>query len=32
MLAPKWDEEFEFDGPYSISDIQDYFECILKKA
>ena len=27
-----WNEEFELpDGSYSISDIQDYFEYILKK-
>ena len=27
-----WSEEFELpDGSYSISDIQDYFEYILKK-
>ena len=31
--APTWDEEFELlDGSYSISDIQDYFEYILKKT
>ena len=30
--APTWNEEFELpDGSYSISDIQDYFEYILKK-
>ena len=30
--APTWDAEFELsDGSYSISDIQDYFEYILKK-
>ena len=29
--APKWIDEFELsDGSYSISDIQDYFENILK--
>ena len=29
---PTWNEEFELpDGSYSISDIQDYFEYILKK-
>ena len=29
---PKWSEEFELpDGSYSVSDIQDYFEYILKK-
>ena len=27
-----WNEEFELpDGSYSIADIQDYFEYILKK-
>ena len=32
ILAPTWNEEFELpDGSYSISDIQDYFEYILKK-
>ena len=31
ILAPKWNEEFELpDESYSISDIQDYFEYILK--
>ena len=31
--APPWNEEFELpDGSYSISDIQDYFEDIFKKA
>ena len=30
--APTWNEEFELpDGSYSTSDIQDYFEYILKK-
>ena len=30
--APTWSEEFELpDGSYLISDIQDYFEYILKK-
>ena len=30
--APTWSEEFKLpDGPYSVSDIQDYFEYILKK-
>ena len=29
--APTWNEEFELpDGSYSVSDIQDYFEYILK--
>ena len=32
ISAPTWSEEFKLpDGPYSISDIQDYFEYILKK-
>ena len=32
ISAPTWNEEFESpDGSYSISDIQDYFEYILKK-
>ena len=32
ISAPTWNEEFELpDGSYSISDIQDYFEHILKK-
>ena len=32
ISAPTWDEQFELpDGSYSISDIQDYFEYILKK-
>ena len=31
MSAPTWNEEFEFpDESYSISDIEDYFEYILK--
>ena len=30
--APTWNDKFELpDGSYSVSDIQDYFECILKK-
>ena len=30
--APTWSEEFELpDGSYLISDIQDYFEYILRK-
>ena len=29
--APKWNEEYELpDGSYSISDIQEYFEYILR--
>ena len=32
ISSPKWNEDFELpDGSYSISDIQDYFEYILKK-
>ena len=32
ISAPAWNEEFKLpDGSYSISDIQDYFEYILKK-
>ena len=31
ISAPTWNEEFELaDGSYSVSDIQDYFESILK--
>ena len=32
ISAPTWNDEFEFrDGSYSVSDIQDCFEYILKK-
>ena len=32
ISAPKWNDEFELpDGSYFVSDIQDYFEYILKK-
>ena len=32
ISTPTWSEEFNLpDGSYSISDIQDYFEYILKK-
>ena len=32
ISAPAWNEEFEVpDGSYFISDIQDYFEYVLKK-
>ena len=32
ISAPTWREEFKLpDGSYSVSDIQDYFEYILKK-
>ena len=31
ISAPTWNDKFELpDGSYSISDIQDYFEYILK--
>ena len=33
ISAPTWNDEFELpDGSYSISDIQDYFEYILKNT
>ena len=32
ISAPTWNDEFDLlDGSYSISDIQDYFEYIVKK-
>ena len=32
ISAPTWNDKFELpDGSYSVSNIQDYFECILKK-
>ena len=32
ISAPTWNEEFELpDGSYSVLDIQEYFEYILKK-
>ena len=32
ISAPIWNDEFDLpDGSYSISDIQDYFEYIIKK-
>ena len=32
IFTPTWNDEFELpDGSYSVSDIQDYFEFILKK-
>ena len=32
ILVPTWNEEFELpDGPYFVSDIQDYFKYIIKK-
>ena len=33
ISAPIWNEEFELpDGSYSVPDIQDHFEYILKKT
>ena len=32
ISAPTWNESFDlFDGSYSVNDIQDYFEFIIKK-
>ena len=32
ISAPPWNDEFNLpDGSFSVSDIQDYFECIIKK-
>ena len=32
ISAPTWNDKFDFlDGSYSIHDIQDYFEFIIKK-
>ena len=32
IFAPIWNYTFDLpDGSYSVSDIQDYFECIIKK-
>ena len=32
VSAPTWNDEFDLpNGSYSISDIQDYFEYIIKK-
>ena len=32
VSAPNWNDEFDLpDGFYSVSDIQDYFEYIIKK-
>ena len=32
MPAPTWNDEFDLtDGSYSVSEIQDYFEYIIKK-
>ena len=31
MSIATWNKDFELpNGPYYVSDIQDYFECILK--
>ena len=31
ISAPTWNDKFELpDGSYSVSDIQDYFEYVLK--
>ena len=31
IIAPTWNDEFLLpDGSYSVSDIQDYIECIIK--
>ena len=33
ISAPTWNDTFDFpDGSYSISDIQNYFEFIIKKT
>ena len=32
ISAPTWNDEFDLpDGSYSVSDIQDYFDYIIKK-
>ena len=32
ISAPTWNDEFDLpDGSYSVLDIKDYFECIIKK-
>ena len=32
ISTPTWNKEFQLtDGPYSVSDIQKYFEYIIKK-
>ena len=32
ITAPRWNDKFELpDGSYSVLDIQDYFEYLLKK-
>lgn len=31
-MEPTLDEEFKLlDGSFSVSDVQDYFECIIRK-
>ena len=33
IISPAWNDEFELsDGSYSVSDIQDYIECIIKRT
>ena len=33
IAAPTWNDTFDSpDGPYSIADIEDYFEFIVKKT
>ena len=33
VISPKWNDDFELqDGLYSVSDIQDYFEYIIKST
>ena len=33
ISAPTWNDEFDLpDGSYSVPDIQDYFEYIIKKC
>ena len=32
IIAPTWNDEFELpDGSYSVSDIQDYIEYVIKE-
>ena len=32
ISAPAWNDEFDLlDGSYSVSNIQDYFEYVIKK-
>ena len=32
ISAPTWNDEYDLpDGPYSVSDMQDYFEYIIEK-